>query len=326
MLTATALAFLVIGLLAGYGVASRIPQASPPPPSPQEPQKTDIAQPVAPQVTVSSPSVNSKPLTLKDPVLDEITIVLLGLLNTLNTAIESLQSGSDEYATKLESHRNKLKQTLTVTDLQRLGAEMVHQIEVMYASNKQYRDKLENANTLVGQQQQELEKLQLRTGTDFLTNISNRASYDDRLKEMTNIARRYGNVFSLILMDIDNFKQINDTYGHSAGDTILRNIAKLLSECSRASDFLARYGGEEFIYILPETNQDQALVQGNKLRKLVEESTFSYNGTGIPVTISGGIGTIKKGKESGEELFARTDAALYRAKEKGRNRIESEEG
>lgn len=326
MLAITALACLVIGLVTGYGIASRIHQE----PLSQKPKKKIHKEPnseplVPPPLAPQAPS-GAGSQSLDDPVIDEIKIFLLGLLNTLNTANENLLDGSDKYASSLNSQREELKETLTIGDLQQLGAKMVHKVEAMHTSNKQHRANLDSANTLLTEQRAQLEDLQLRTGKDFLTSVANRSAYDDRIREISNIARRYGNIFSLMIMDIDNFKKVNDEYGHTAGDTVLKDIAKLLSECSRASDFLARYGGEEFVYILPETSADQALKLGDKLRKLIEDKEFIYDDTPIPITISGGIGAIKPGQETSDDLFARADAALYKAKENGRNRIESEVG
>ncbi len=142
---------------------------------------------------------------------------------------------------------------------------------------------------------------------------------------MMDIARQYGNVFPLVVLDIDHFKKVNDSHGHSASDSVLRDVAKVLSDCSRASDFLARYGGEEFVYILPETKSEQAALIGGKLRKLIEAATFKHADSEIPVTISCGVATVIPGDETSEELFARADAALYKAKERGRNRIEISE-
>jgi diguanylate cyclase (GGDEF)-like protein len=142
---------------------------------------------------------------------------------------------------------------------------------------------------------------------------------------MMNISRRYGNIFSLLVLDIDHFKNVNDTHGHAAGDTILRDTASLLSKLSRASDFLARYGGEEFANILPETKSDRAAVVGEKFRKLIVSNKFSYADSEIAITISCGVGTVKPGKETSEESFARVDAALYKAKELGRNRVKLSE-
>ena len=114
--------------------------------------------------------------------------------------------------------------------LQELVDDMV---ETMYAANAQYRAQVEAANTLVQEQQKELVALQLKTGTDFLTGVANRSGYDDRIKEMINISRRYGNVFSLVVIDIDLFKAVNDTHGHIAGDVVLRDTAKILQSFSR---------------------------------------------------------------------------------------------
>ena len=106
---------------------------------------------------------------------------------------------------------------------------------------------------------------------------------------------------------------------------MLRAVAQLLDEEKRASDFLARYGGEEFVFLLPETQTEQARVLAEKMRKKVEDARFRYEKDALRVTISAGVGTLTNKEESGEALFERVDAALYRAKEMGRNRVETAE-
>lgn len=321
MLAITALACLAIGLFIGFNIASRVSDTSGSSSEVPSVIKAVPVKVVEPEPIQQEP--NGEYALQQDPAFEDMKVVLVGLLYTLDTAIAHLQKGSEQYAAQLNLHRDALKETLTLQDLQRLAAELVNQVETMDAANTQYREQLDEANALVQQQQQDLETLQVRTGTDFLTNLRNRSAYDDRLKEMMNIARRYGNVFSLLVIDIDHFKVVNDKLGHTAGDTVLKAVSKLLSDNSRVSDFLARYGGEEFVYLLPETNTEQAVVIAEKIRKVIEKATFRYEDETIPVTISGGVGTVIPGKETGEDLFARADAALYTAKEKGRNRIET---
>ncbi|HIA46504.1 MAG TPA: GGDEF domain-containing protein [Candidatus Hydrogenedentes bacterium] len=322
MLAVTARACLAIGLFTGYGIASRIAETT-------ASRQTDSSSASASSQASAADRSGSKPDAEQelpqDPALDEMKLVLIGLLNTLDTAIARLQEGTDNFAAQLDTHRNELKRTLTLNDLKHLGAELVHQVETMYSTNAQYREQLEEANTLVRKQQHDLETLQLKTGTDFLTNVANRSAYNEHMIEMMDITRRYENVFPLVVLDIDHFKKVNDSHGHSAGDSVLRDVAKVLSDCSRASDFLARYGGEEFVYILPETKSEQAALIGEKFRKLIEAATFKHADSEIPVTISCGVATVIPGDETSEELFARADAALYKAKERGRNRIEISE-
>lgn len=126
---------------------------------------------------------------------------------------------------------------------------------------------------------------------------------------------------SLLMLDIDHFKKVNDTYGHQAGDVVLSNVAGLIRDTLRETDLFARYGGEEFVLLATGTEQDGALILAERLRTLIEGAVFTHGNNWIAVTISIGIGAWDASvKEDFEELIRRADSALYRAKEQGRNR------
>jgi diguanylate cyclase (GGDEF)-like protein len=160
-------------------------------------------------------------------------------------------------------------------------------------------------------------ELQRVAYTDHLTKLMNRVKIDEMLERCTNSYRRYKNIYSVILLDIDHFKLVNDTYGHLVGDDILRHIAKLLSENTRNIDLVGRWGGEEFLIIAKETNIEGASVVAEKIRKSVESYVFEIAKN---QTVSLGIAQIKE-DETIDELLKRADDALYTAKESGRNRI-----
>jgi diguanylate cyclase len=131
--------------------------------------------------------------------------------------------------------------------------------------------------------------------------------------------KRYHSALSLIIWDIDRFKNINDSYGHKAGDKVLLLIAKQLSDHSRATDFISRFGGEEFTMLLPNTDGQSALILANQLRQIVEKTGFNAGGASVDITISCGI-TEFIPNDTDETAFERADKALYQAKEQGRNR------
>ncbi|MDZ7661346.1 diguanylate cyclase [Thiohalophilus sp.] len=170
---------------------------------------------------------------------------------------------------------------------------------------------------------QQVKKAQNKAETDALTGIPNRMAYDRRLEEEIARHRRYNTDFVLMLWDIDHFKEINDTYGHAAGDKVLKVIAGVMQQQLRETDFLARYGGEEFAIILVESDIAAAKVVGEKLRQAIEALEFHFRGSRVLVTASCGLARAEEG--DAEQLFERADNALYSAKDKGRNRIESAE-
>ena len=160
---------------------------------------------------------------------------------------------------------------------------------------------------------------------DALTNLNNRRQFELRLGQEIATTKRQNNPLCAMMIDIDFFKKVNDTYGHASGDAVLRGVASIIKSALRESDIPSRYGGEEFAILLPYTHVEEAKIVGERLRKAVESSPIPINDENsdvksISVTISMGLAEFNN-KESGEELFERADKALYEAKESGRNRV-----
>ena len=161
--------------------------------------------------------------------------------------------------------------------------------------------------------------------TDALTGLSNRRMFNFLIEREINRSRRYGRPVSLIMMDIDFFKRINDTWGHPAGDTVLRDLGALVRQSVRKLDVPVRFGGEEFAIILPETNLEEAVNLAERFRIIVERTVFSTGRERLPVTISLGVASIGNGPMpenlDAEDFLQMADKALYQAKQSGRNRI-----
>jgi diguanylate cyclase len=154
---------------------------------------------------------------------------------------------------------------------------------------------------------------------DALTGIANRLGYDERIVQEFKRWRRFRQPLSLVAWDLDRFKNVNDSYGHRAGDRVLRAFAKLLSEKVRETDFVARYGGEEFIMLLIGTPAEGARTVAEAIREDIGRLGFHFRGTPVTVTASCGVTDARDG-DTPESLFDRADRALYQAKESGRNR------
>ena len=157
--------------------------------------------------------------------------------------------------------------------------------------------------------------------TDELTSLSNRRDMKECLDKEFYRHQRSNSYFSIILMDIDHFKRVNDTYGHDAGDAVLKEFSNLLKGLSRKIDVVSRWGGEEFLMLLPDTSLLQALTLAERLRAAVEEHTFNYKFDTIPITMSAGICAVSQ-HEDVNRILKQADINLYEAKTKGRNRVE----
>ena len=172
--------------------------------------------------------------------------------------------------------------------------------------------------TEIASYEQKLIDMNLR---DSLTGAYNRRFMTNRLDEEFERHRRYSRSLSLLMIDIDHFKTINDTYGHLCGDIILKSVANGISSILRKVDLLVRYGGEEFCGILPETNLDSAMILAERIRRTVEKQDHLFHGEVVKITVSIGVHEFSGDLESPDFLLKKADEALYAAKMAGRNQV-----
>ena len=166
------------------------------------------------------------------------------------------------------------------------------------------------------------DKLMHEANTDQHTNCYNKTYFNNAIELEVKKSKITGNPLSLVVFDLDHFKKLNDNYGHDGGDFVLKELAQLIRENGvRDNDIFARYGGEEFVILLPKTNLKQAFEISERLRKLVEEHEFNYEGSRLPVTASIGVADYRQGVTTGTDLFKRADEAVYKSKEGGRNQV-----
>ncbi len=157
---------------------------------------------------------------------------------------------------------------------------------------------------------------------DGLTGLHNRRHFEERLKSEMDKHTRYNTPFCMILADLDHFKQVNDNYGHCAGDEVLRRTAEIIKGSLRASDYCARYGGEEFVILLPQASPESARLTAERLRRSIAAQTFNIGGVALHQTMSLGLaGSVDLTCKDGCELLTLADTALYAAKAAGRNRV-----
>ncbi len=188
---------------------------------------------------------------------------------------------------------------------------------------EQLQDSLKAQQQLASRLEQLNRDLERRATTDVLTGLPNRRAFDEALVREMERAKRLEKPLSLLMLDLDHFKKLNDTCGHQAGDYVLAKLGELILNNARACDFPCRYGGEEFVIILPHTPALGAQVAAERLRKRIEDLALLYEGKAIRVTASIGISEVKPdtGPRAGTLALRHADDALYEAKEKGRNRV-----
>ena len=179
--------------------------------------------------------------------------------------------------------------------------------------------KVEARTNELRQHNQELERMAIE---DPLTQIYNRRYFFELAAKEVERAKRYGNHLSVVILDADNFKKMNDSFGHLIGDQILINLTKLLQENIRSIDILARFGGEEFVILMPEATRTDAKKSAERLRKLVSETSMVHGGFDVTITICLGIASWEGGQDLDfDALLAHADQALYQSKDTGRNRV-----
>ena len=249
----------------------------------------------------------------KHPAYKEIPIIMITAQKESEYLKEAFEAGAIDY---LKKPIKKIEFMARVNSAIKLRKETKARIEREKELLKLSQE-LKKAN-------QKLEKMAL---VDGLTGISNRRLFDKTLKNELKRAKREKSILSLIMIDIDNFKEYNDTYGHQQGDECLKEVASVLDEnAKRAADFAARYGGEEFAVILPDTAEDGALKIAEDIRKEIIDLKMEHQNSPIAdhVTISLGVSSIKAAKKIDQELInsfiEKADQALYQAKENGKNK------
>ncbi len=254
---------------------------------------------------------------------DELKNIILIMAGTLTSFLDvggEFNSNLDSYAKQLQVvkdiHEIQVVRDLLLKETLSLKEHTSRMIDEVNQANQ----RVESANQKIEKLKKQMERIKQEVSIDPLTRVDNRRAFDAKIKQEFASFKRYGSKCSMIMIDIDHFKMVNDTYGHRTGDGVLRVVAGIIRKEIRDIDSLARYGGEEFTVILPHTELSSALEVAERLRAKVEESRFSYRGKQFSVTISLGVGEIRE-DDTLESFIQRVDAALYAAKNAGRNQV-----
>jgi diguanylate cyclase (GGDEF)-like protein len=237
-------------------------------------------------------------------------IVLLTARDSREDRLAGLQAGADDFLTK-PLDTGELVARLNIA--RRILA-MQEELHAHAAQLSELHAALERQNLLLEQQNVRLAE---RAATDGLTGLNNRRQFDEALRSALSFARRHDHRVSLVLLDVDHFKSFNDTFGHPAGDEVLRAVADALQSQARVHDIVARYGGEEFALVLPATDAGGARVLAERIRTALASRPWPLR----PVTASLGVATTTVVVHEADDLVAEADRALYASKARGRDRV-----
>lgn len=249
------------------------------------------------------------------------------MLATFVDRLADLSESTSDYHDKIEQCAEKISKANDITDLTDVLQEVMRETRVIQLNAQRSRDELAAMRAKVSEAEREVERLQkeLSSASDMvrldpLTGALNRKGMNEALE--TEVARmlRHGGKLCLALLDIDNFKKLNDTLGHAAGDAALIHLAKVVQEAIRPEDTLARYGGEEFVVILPSTNLEDAVHAMVRVQRELTKRFFLNNNEKILITFSCGVAEINEGEQAAAAL-ERADGAMYLAKRAGKNRV-----
>ncbi|MCC7483849.1 MAG: diguanylate cyclase [Burkholderiales bacterium] len=241
--------------------------------------------------------------------------------------LSDLTASAGEYHDRIERCAARLKAASDIVQLTSVVDEVMRETRQIQLAALRSRDELSAVRARVEEAEREMHKLQraLAQATelarhDSLTGLLNRKGLEDAMRRELARSRRRATPLCVALIDIDDFKQLNDTHGHQSGDAALAHLAELARATLRPQDALARYGGEEFVFLLPDTSLDQAVAAISRLQRELARREFVRGGHGIAIRFSAGVALL--GADEGKDgVLARADGALYAAKRAGKNRV-----
>ena len=253
---------------------------------------------------------------------DEVRELISTVLNLMSHA----GGEGEKFNGSLEVYKGKLEQVETIqeaTELKNMVHSMIEEAREMIDSNKRFSQQLDTTSREIGLLRAEMQDLRLQASLDSLTGLGNRKTFDESLSRALEGAPDDMSSVCLMMVDIDNFKRINDEYGHLIGDKILRFVADILKRSVKGRDTVSRFGGDEFGVILEETPPSGAYRLAESIRQTVAKSSLKRTDTGEAIgsiTVSIGVDCNQQG-DAIEDLLHRADKALYESKQKGRNRV-----
>lgn len=238
------------------------------------------------------------------------------ILQRLRSVTGDVALGLDQYTSQIDAASREMS-LASAAESPEVQQKVLAMLQQMVAANQRLQERLQLAEFEIAVQRDQVEKHASEARTDLLTSLPNRRAFEEACQRSLALWRRYEHRFSVALIDVDRFKQFNDTYGHSAGDSVLREVGECLS-MARSGDFACRYGGEEFALLLSNVALPSALCPADRSRRMIGLRTVIIDGLPQQVTVSVGVATALPEEEL-ENLLHRADQALYAAKQAGRN-------
>ena len=259
--------------------------------------------------------------------LGEAKSTLKQLMTSLIGNIDGLSGSTGEYHNKIKGFSEEIGDVEDVGKLNKLLVDILLETKGMMENIVDYqkdflaaRTEVDLAHNKINRLESELQLMGEKVHEDHLTGILNRRGLDEAYEREAARAARHNTPLCFALLDIDNFKQLNDTHGHKIGDDALVYLVDAVKHATRSEDIVARYGGEEFVILLPNTSLDEAITILSRIRRNLTKRFFLHNNMRILITFSAGIAEYQQGEQQ-DAIFKRVDEALYRAKKNGKNQI-----
>ncbi len=227
-----------------------------------------------------------------------------------------------DYSSRIEGYAQKIRQTSDVSDIISLLEDALRETHALHTANEveQVRQQVVHAENRIAHLKAELELVNKLVREDQLTTALNRRGLDDALMRESARAGRNGRPLCIALIDLDNFKKVNDSFGHPAGDAVLVHLVAIVKETIRSNDLIGRYGGEEFMLILPDARIEEATAVMSRLQRGLAAKPLVWGDRQLEVTFSAGIALLRPG-DTEITLINHADQALYEAKRVGKNRV-----
>ncbi|MCR6672479.1 GGDEF domain-containing protein [Devosia ginsengisoli] len=266
---------------------------------------------------------------LKSDVNDRMSNVserMHARIEAVHEAIDSAMTTANAYSGSLQSASGDLERDISAEAMKALAERLLSETRRMQDTNRALEQKLEASRDDIASLQRDLDDVRRESLLDPLTKIANRKSFDDGMEAAIAEAQENGTPLCLMIVDIDHFKNFNDTYGHQTGDQVLRLVAMTLKSNIKGKDLAARYGGEEFVAILPSTDIEGAVIVAENIRRAIQAKELLKRSTNEKlgrITASFGVAAYEAG-DTATMLIERADRCLYAAKHAGRNRVVSE--